>query len=126
LPIFRADEDVAPDLGAVLRKPIVIAGDGAGADIGALADRRIAEIGEVVRLDAGRERRVLHLDEIADMDAFAQGRTGPEPRERPDDRVIADFGAREMAEGRDLDPLAHRDLGSEDDERPDDAVAADL
>ena len=49
-----ADEHVRADLGAVLVDAVVIAGDGAGADIGARADACVADIGEVIGLDARR------------------------------------------------------------------------
>ena len=42
---IRADEGALADIGAVLGDAVVIAGDGAGADIGARADPRIADIG---------------------------------------------------------------------------------
>ena len=60
------------DLGLVLADPVVIAGDGAGADIRALADMRVAEIGQVADLDALIQDGVLDLDEVADMDIRAQ------------------------------------------------------
>ena len=40
----RADEGAVADIGAVLGDAVVIAGDGAGADIGARADPRVADI----------------------------------------------------------------------------------
>ena len=50
---------------------VVVAGDRAGADVDLLANRRVAEIGEVVGLRAAAERRVLELDEVADVRVFA-------------------------------------------------------
>ena len=46
---------------------VVVARDRAGADVDVVADRRIAEIGEVHRLRAGAEHGLLHLDEVADL-----------------------------------------------------------
>jgi len=50
----------------VFREAVVIAGDGAGADVGIGADMCVADIGEMVDLDAGLERCGFGLDEIAD------------------------------------------------------------
>src|SRR3954454_24513392 len=70
-----ADEGPLPDRGAVLAEAVVIAGNGAGADIRPGPNRRIADIGEVVRLGASPHRGILHFDEIADMGAFANPRS---------------------------------------------------
>ncbi len=64
-------------------KPIVIAGDGSGADIGAGADSGIADIGQVVDLGAGLDGRGLGLDEIADPRRFADIGAGAEAGKRP-------------------------------------------
>ena len=61
---------------------VVVAGDGAGADVDLLADRRVAEIGEVVGLRPAAERRLLQLDEVADVRVLADVRVRPEVRER--------------------------------------------
>src|SRR3954470_18607437 len=82
-----ADEGALPDRGAVLAEAVVIAGDGAGTDIRPGPNRRIADIGEVVRLGASPHLGVLHLNEIADMGAFADSRS------RPESRIGADDGA---------------------------------
>ena len=49
------------------------------------ADRRVAEIAQVVRLAAGADVAVLDLDEIADVHAVREARAGPQARERADD-----------------------------------------
>ncbi len=69
----------------MLVRPVEIAGDGAGADIGALADGRIAEIGEVIGLGLRRDGRAVHLDEIADMDLLADAALRPDAGEGPED-----------------------------------------
>src|SRR5579871_5490382 len=92
----RPDECALADVGEVLVEAVIVAGDRARADIGALAHPRIAEIGEMVRLRALLDPRVLHLDEIADMDVFLDARARPEPCKRPDDRAARDLGAFEM------------------------------
>src|SRR6185437_15122282 len=116
-----ADEHPLADLGAEFLEPVIVAGDGARADVAAGADRAVAEICQVVGLDAGAEPRVLHLDEIAEMDAIAQFRAGAQAGEGTDAGAIADGRADEMAEGGDLDGLADRDTWPKDDKRPDDA-----
>ena len=70
----RADERARADLGAPLVHAVVVAGDGAGADVHLLADRRVAEVGEVVGLGAALQLRLLHLDEVADVHVLAQQR----------------------------------------------------
>ena len=45
-----ADEGALADIGTVLGDAVVIAGDGAGADIGALAHSRIADVAEMIGL----------------------------------------------------------------------------
>ena len=74
----------SPIVGAVLVAAVVIAGDGAGADIGAGADEGVADIAQMIGLGAGLDRRFLDLDEIADARALAEPRARPQPRERPD------------------------------------------
>src|SRR5678815_3979920 len=51
----------------VLLEAVVVAEDGARADVRARADDAVAEIGEVVRLRSFAERGLLRLDEVADM-----------------------------------------------------------
>ena len=63
---------------------VVVGHDGAGADIDALAEARIAHVGQVVRFRGGTEARVLHLDEVADVHSAAQGGGRAQARERPD------------------------------------------
>src|SRR5258708_33971119 len=74
-----ADEAVVLDHGAVLRRAVVVAGDGAGADVDALAELGVADIGEMVRLRGGAEAAGLHLDEIADMHLVGEARPWAQP-----------------------------------------------
>ena len=64
---------------------VVIARDRARADVDAAPDRRVAKIGQVVRLRAGAEHRLLELDEVADARVLPQIGAGPQVRERADD-----------------------------------------
>ena len=85
-----ADKGAGADLGAMLVEAVIVAGDGAGADISARADAGIADISEVVNLGALADLRLLDLDEIADMRVLGESGAGPQPRERPDRRAGAD------------------------------------
>src|SRR5690606_24526680 len=68
----RADERARADDGRVLLLAIIVAGDGARADVGARADLGVAKIGQVAGLGARAEARVLDLDEVADLGALAK------------------------------------------------------
>ena len=81
----------------MLVEAVIVAGDRAGADIGARADARIADISEMIDLGALGDLGLLDLDEIADVRALGEVCAGPQPRERADGRVIADAGAFEYA-----------------------------
>ncbi len=74
----------------MLVEAVIVAGDGAGADISARADAGIADISEMVNLGALADLGLLDLDEIADMGVLGEGGAGPQPRERPDRRARAD------------------------------------
>ena len=65
-------------------RAVVVARDRAGADVDVLADGRVAEVGEMIRLRPAAERRLLQLDEVADVRAFADVRSRPQVRERTD------------------------------------------
>src|ERR1700694_1238497 len=88
--IVRPDEDVGADLGAVLLHAVVVAGDRAGAVVGARTDARIADVGQVIRLDVVGELRLLDLDEISDAHAIADHVSVAEVRERSDADIVAD------------------------------------
>ena len=81
-----ADVRVGADRRAVLVRAVVVGGDAAGAEVDALADVAVAEVGEVVGLGAVAERRVLDLDEVADVHVGAERRAAAQARERADDR----------------------------------------
>ena len=71
------------------------------------ADRRVAEVGEVVRFGTGIQRRVLHLDEVADVHVDAEVGAGPQPRIRADAGIGADDRAVDVRER--MDHRAGRD-----------------
>ena len=121
-----ADEGAGADHRLVLAEAVVVAGDGAGADIGARADFDIAQIGQVIGLGARRRgwhswsRRNCRHARLGPDDA-----AGPQPRERADDRPRLDARAFDMAEGADLDAIRHLHPGPEDDMGADGDIAAE-
>src|SRR6185437_1694074 len=78
------DEGTIADLGDVLVHAVVVARDGAGADVHVRTDLRVAEIGEVVGLAAFAEFGFLGFDEISDMRPRRKFGSGTQTRERPD------------------------------------------
>src|SRR5690606_31134216 len=68
---------VPADLGPVLLDPVVVGEDGARADVGALADLGVADVGEVRHLGAVADLGVLGLDEGADLALHTQPGAGP-------------------------------------------------
>src|SRR3546814_4058768 len=61
---------------------VVVAGDGAGADVDARADLRVAQVGQEVGLAAHAHARVLGLDEVAHVHAVGEHGARAQPRER--------------------------------------------
>src|SRR3954447_17531340 len=102
----RADESAVLDGRPMLVRAVVVAGDGAGADVAALADHRVAQVGEVIRLAALPERRVLQLHEVADVRPFANLRTGAQACKRAHDRPGGHFGVLQVAVREDLRAVA--------------------
>ncbi len=96
------DEGARSDHGAVLAEPIVVASDGPGADVAALPDGGIAEIGQMIRLDAGSERAVLDLDEVADLNGRGETRARPQAREGTDPTRPLAYHPLEVAVGEHL------------------------
>jgi len=56
----------------VLESAVVVAGDGAGADVHVAPDFAVANVGEVIRLGADIEPRFLDLHEVADVDVRSE------------------------------------------------------
>ena len=84
----RADEDAGADLGAVLGDAVVVAGNGTRADVGAVAHRRVADVGQVVDLGAFADLGVLDLHEVADVGVVRELRAGAEAGEGADDSCL--------------------------------------
>ena len=77
---------------------VVVAGDRAGPDVDVGADRRVAEVGQVIRLRPGAQRRLLQLDEVADLAPLANHGFRPQMSERPDRRPICNPRTNDEAE----------------------------
>ena len=86
-----------------LVEAVVIAGDRARADVRARADARIADIGQMIDLRTALDRRLLDLDEVADVSVLGDVRAGAQPRIRPEDRTGGDARVLEVAEALDRD-----------------------
>ena len=106
--VVAAHADVVADRGAVLVRPVVVDDDRARADVAALADRGVADVGQVRHLGAVADLGVLDLDVGADLAAGAEHGAGPQVAERADGRVLADLRAGGVAleDGRALADLA--------------------
>ena len=85
----------------MLVETVVITGDRTCADIGARADLRVTDIGEMVDLGAGADLGLLDLDEIADLGLLRQPGPGAQAGEGTDLRPGADLRALDMGEGMD-------------------------
>ena len=69
---IRADKDIIANNRFMLVRTIVVAGDGARADIDVITDLRIAQIGQMTCLGAFPETRFFHFHEVANVGAFQQ------------------------------------------------------
>ena len=83
------------DRRAVLVDAVVVGGDRGGAEVRALADVGVADVGEVRDLGARADVGVLDLDERADLRALAQDGAGAQVGERADaDAVVSSQSSR--------------------------------
>src|SRR5262249_62324362 len=89
--VVRAGARVRADHRAVLGHPVVVDEHAGRADVGVLADGRVAHIGQMRDLGAGADVGVLHLDEGADLAVLAEHRAGTQVGERADARARADL-----------------------------------
>src|SRR3990170_6549748 len=120
-----ADKGARPNLGPVLVEAVIVAGDGAGADVSAGADACVADISEVVNLGALADLRLLDLDEIADMRILCERGTWPQARERSDRRPLADPRVLHVTEAFDGGTVLDNDTLADPDMRLDHHVLAD-
>src|SRR4029077_4482959 len=144
----RNQRGIASDLhsianfGSVLLKPVVIAGNGPGADIAVPPDRHVSEIGKMVGLCPFAELRFFGLDKIPDVHIWTKSSSRPKVGKRPDDsamidpaarkhhrefqmHLVADLGIREIRTAVDLAPFAHDGATSKVTVGADNSVFAD-
>ena len=76
--------DARADRRAVLADPVVVGGEVAGADVRALPDVRVADVGQVRHLRAGADLGVLDLHERPRLGFAVQVGGGAQVGERPD------------------------------------------
>ena len=89
---IAANESTVFDNGYVLVDSIVIAGDCPGANVDAIADFGITQIGEMVGLGAAPQSGLLGLHEIPDMRALANFAFRAQMRIRTENRMRGDLG----------------------------------
>src|SRR5579859_1314650 len=87
-----ADEGAVLDDGLVLVHAVVVAGDGAAADVHFRADVGVAEVAQVIGLRSLAQTRLLGLDEVAEVHFVFQHAAGADVRPGPDLRVVTDGG----------------------------------
>src|SRR4029078_3563105 len=80
----------------------------------------------MVCLGAYSQRRILHLNEVADVHLCAENGARAQPRERTDPCILSNASALEMTVGLDLGAVLDGDAEIEEDVRLDDDVAANL
>src|SRR3954468_6719203 len=88
----RADEAVVLDDGAALGGTVVVAGNGARADVHLGSDVGIADIAEMVRLRAFAWAPPLAPKELAEVALVAEAVARPQPPVGPQAAGPADFG----------------------------------
>ena len=99
--IAGANAHFVADNGLVFVHAVVVASDGAGADVAAAADLRVAEVGEVVGFAAAADGAVFHFHEVADVHFVGQVGIGAQAGEGADAGAVADAAVFEVREGLD-------------------------
>ena len=125
---IRADEDAGADLGAVLGEAVIVAGDGAGADIGFGADAGIADIGEMVGLGAGARSSAFLIS--TKLPIWASAPISAPGLSRAKGPMLGAFATRcarlsICEKARMVTSSSMIDAGAEDDMRLDSDIAAD-
>ena len=85
----------------------------------------VADIREMIDLDAGFQRRGFGLDEIADLGALAQRRSRPQPRVGSDRGLSADRCLHQMRKRMDHRAVSDGDTGTDHHEGFDGDVVAE-
>ena len=98
----RTNEGVVADDRAELVYAVVVARDGTGADIDALAHVGVSDVRQMVHLGIPTDHGLLDLYEVANVVVALQFCTRTQPRIWADAGVAADVRIFEMAEGQNL------------------------
>src|SRR5262249_31141730 len=104
---------------------VVVAGDGAGADIGARADLSVAEIAKMVGLGATTKTGFLGFDKITHVRALADLAPWTQVCIRPQQRSLRDVALVNDATGTNQDVVGDLRIADHA-ERPNTAAGADL
>ena len=121
-----ADERAFANHRLIFEIAVIIAGDGASADVRACANDRVAQIGQMIGLCALAQMGFFGFDEIADLCLFLQNRSGPEPRKGADFAALTDDRAFNMAVCADFYVVRYADAGAKKDIGFDQDIAAKL
>src|SRR6266852_6927425 len=97
----------------MLLDAVVIASDGAGADVGLVADFSVAQVGQMAGLRSGPELCILQLDEVADTCSGPDAIAASQPREWANLRIRFHLGIRNRSERSHLNTVGQ--LGVLDD-----------
>ena len=110
---IAAHEDATANGRGIFVHAVVIAGDGAGADIGFAADARVAQIGEVHGLGALSEHALFDFDKIANAGALEQARGVAQMCERSDLRFSRKITRRDHGVRFDEGAIFHDDIAED-------------
>ena len=103
-----ADEGAFADFGFGFFPAVVVAGDGAGADVRARADFRVAKVGQMPGFDFGADARVFHFNEVSDFRPGGEDGSGAQTGEGSDFASVPQLRLAQMGKGM------HDDIFSED------------
>ncbi len=109
----------------MLEITVVIAGDGARADVRACTNLRVSQIAQVIGFGPCAQHRFLDFHEIADSGPRLQNGAGAKARERPHVATGSDPCSLQVRKGVDRRAVGDRNAGAEHDVWADRNVAAE-
>ena len=104
----RPDERAGTNLGRALGEAVIVAGDGACADVGPCPHGGIAEVGQVVGLRSGAQPGLLHLNKVPDARPLTHERIRPQPSVGTNGRAALHGRRLERREAVNRHVLPHR------------------
>src|SRR6202050_2670120 len=99
-----AGMNIIPQHAAVFVRTVVVGNDGAGADVDALAQLAVTDVGEMIGLGVIAQTGVFYLDEMSDVHAACPPRPGTQAGEWPDEAA--------RGHGRGIDYAMREHLGA--------------